>query len=241
MEFGLLDGGGDGEHNGVGFVDIFEIYATQDAFFFGMDAFSRVVGIGWLIGVKPVVSVVAMSCVMFVELRMNYTSCSHATCPQWPLSYSGWLATYSHSFHTLRTAIAPSIPKLNFTCMAVASNIMAYVIPISFHLSYGCQASEMWSEPGNVWNIHSKFVLLLFLHWMLTFWKFGKWGQYKIKLQLLARAMWEMLSSGRVHWSWVDYLECWGYWVQKGENCSCRKVKCAFHRIKGQMCFPQDN
>ena len=36
MDFGLLDGGEGGEHNRFGFVEIFEISATQDAFAFGM-------------------------------------------------------------------------------------------------------------------------------------------------------------------------------------------------------------
>ena len=36
MEFGLCDGGEDGEyHAGVGFVKIFHMFAMQDGFFYG--------------------------------------------------------------------------------------------------------------------------------------------------------------------------------------------------------------
>ena len=43
MEFGLLDGVDGGEqHNGVGFVEISEVFATQDEFSFGMESFDRV-------------------------------------------------------------------------------------------------------------------------------------------------------------------------------------------------------
>ena len=30
MKFGLLDGGGDGEHTGASFVEIYKTFATQD-------------------------------------------------------------------------------------------------------------------------------------------------------------------------------------------------------------------
>ena len=44
MEFCSLDGGKDGEHSVVSFVEIFIIYAfaTQETFFFGMEQFERV-------------------------------------------------------------------------------------------------------------------------------------------------------------------------------------------------------
>ena len=34
-KFGLHDGGDDGEHNGVGILEVSEIFEAQDAFFFG--------------------------------------------------------------------------------------------------------------------------------------------------------------------------------------------------------------
>ena len=37
MEFGLSDGGHDGEYNGIDFLVIFEIFATRDLFFFGTE------------------------------------------------------------------------------------------------------------------------------------------------------------------------------------------------------------
>ncbi len=37
MAFGLLDGRDDGEHNGVGLVDISKLFATQDDFILGDD------------------------------------------------------------------------------------------------------------------------------------------------------------------------------------------------------------
>ena len=39
--FGLFDGGDDGEHNDVGFVEVTEIFLTQNAFFFGTESFDR--------------------------------------------------------------------------------------------------------------------------------------------------------------------------------------------------------
>ena len=41
IKLGWLDGG-DGEHNGVGFIDISETFETQDAFFFGREPFAWV-------------------------------------------------------------------------------------------------------------------------------------------------------------------------------------------------------
>ena len=42
MESSSLDGGDDGEHNGVDFVEISTIFATQGAFFFGTELFNRI-------------------------------------------------------------------------------------------------------------------------------------------------------------------------------------------------------
>ena len=42
MEFGSLDGGEDGEHNGVDFVEISKMSAMQDAFFIETEPFDRV-------------------------------------------------------------------------------------------------------------------------------------------------------------------------------------------------------
>ncbi len=42
MEFGSLDGGENGEHSGVGRVEISKIFAMQDVFFFGMASFDNV-------------------------------------------------------------------------------------------------------------------------------------------------------------------------------------------------------
>ena len=39
MEFGLHDGGDDGEYNGVGFVEISDISATQDDFVYWAASF----------------------------------------------------------------------------------------------------------------------------------------------------------------------------------------------------------
>ena len=36
MKFSSLNGGEDGEYNGIGFIEIVKICATQDTFFFGM-------------------------------------------------------------------------------------------------------------------------------------------------------------------------------------------------------------
>ena len=41
MEYGLLDGGEDGEHNGLGFCVISRTFAMQDAIFFGTKLFDR--------------------------------------------------------------------------------------------------------------------------------------------------------------------------------------------------------
>ena len=42
MEFGSLDGGDVGEHNGVGFMRMFRIFGMEVAFFFGMESFDTV-------------------------------------------------------------------------------------------------------------------------------------------------------------------------------------------------------
>ena len=42
MEFGQLDGGDDGEHSGVSFVEISRIFATQDALFYGVELVDEV-------------------------------------------------------------------------------------------------------------------------------------------------------------------------------------------------------
>ena len=42
MKFDLCDGGEDGEHIGVGFVAISEIFVVQVAFIFGIISFDRV-------------------------------------------------------------------------------------------------------------------------------------------------------------------------------------------------------
>ena len=42
MGVGLFDCGDDDEHNGVGFVEISNLFATQDEFFLGMELFDRV-------------------------------------------------------------------------------------------------------------------------------------------------------------------------------------------------------
>ena len=42
MELGLFDGGEDVEHGGVGFVDIFEIFAIEKAFLFRTEPFGGV-------------------------------------------------------------------------------------------------------------------------------------------------------------------------------------------------------
>ncbi len=42
MEFGSIVGGDDGEHSNVGFVEISEIHAPQDAFFFETEPIDRV-------------------------------------------------------------------------------------------------------------------------------------------------------------------------------------------------------
>ena len=39
--FGSLDGGEDGEYNGVGFVEISEIFVSQDAILFGREPLDR--------------------------------------------------------------------------------------------------------------------------------------------------------------------------------------------------------
>ena len=39
MESGTFDGADDCEHTGLGFVDTFEIFAMQDAFFLGLTWF----------------------------------------------------------------------------------------------------------------------------------------------------------------------------------------------------------
>ena len=36
VSVGSFDGRKDGKHNGIGFVEIYKIHVTQDAFFFGM-------------------------------------------------------------------------------------------------------------------------------------------------------------------------------------------------------------
>ena len=41
MDFCSLDGGENGEHNGVGFVEISQIFAMKDVFFFETDASNR--------------------------------------------------------------------------------------------------------------------------------------------------------------------------------------------------------
>ena len=42
VEFELFEGGGVGEHNGVGLVQIFKIFATQNDFFHGAMPFVRI-------------------------------------------------------------------------------------------------------------------------------------------------------------------------------------------------------
>ena len=42
MESGSSDGGEDNEHNSVGFVKIFKIFARQGVFWFGIEAFDVV-------------------------------------------------------------------------------------------------------------------------------------------------------------------------------------------------------
>ena len=42
MEFSSLEGGNDGDHNGVSFVETSEIIATQKAFFVWTESFERV-------------------------------------------------------------------------------------------------------------------------------------------------------------------------------------------------------
>ena len=46
MELGLLDGGGDEEHSGVGFVEILEIFAREHAIFFGIESLERGYSLG---------------------------------------------------------------------------------------------------------------------------------------------------------------------------------------------------
>ena len=41
MGFGLSEGVEDGEYNGVGFVGVYEICATQDVYFFGKITFNE--------------------------------------------------------------------------------------------------------------------------------------------------------------------------------------------------------
>ena len=41
MEFGSLDDGGNDEDNGVGFLEISEIFVRQDSFFFKTESFDR--------------------------------------------------------------------------------------------------------------------------------------------------------------------------------------------------------
>ena len=41
MEFGSLDGGEDDEYISAGFVEILEIFVTQNGFFFGMKSFDN--------------------------------------------------------------------------------------------------------------------------------------------------------------------------------------------------------
>ena len=42
MQFGSVDGGEDGKHNDVCFVEIFKIFTRQDVYFFGMESSDRV-------------------------------------------------------------------------------------------------------------------------------------------------------------------------------------------------------
>ena len=42
MEFGWLDGGNDGEHDGVGFFEISKIFVARDEFFFETEPFELV-------------------------------------------------------------------------------------------------------------------------------------------------------------------------------------------------------
>ena len=42
MKFVWLDGGVDDEYNSVGFVELFKIFAMQDAMFFVRESFNRV-------------------------------------------------------------------------------------------------------------------------------------------------------------------------------------------------------
>ena len=42
MECSLLDGGDYGEHTGIGFVEVYKTYPTQDAFFVGTILFDGV-------------------------------------------------------------------------------------------------------------------------------------------------------------------------------------------------------
>ena len=43
MEFGSFDGGKDGEHYGFGFVEIYEIFAMQDAFIYETEPIDRAI------------------------------------------------------------------------------------------------------------------------------------------------------------------------------------------------------
>ena len=52
-EVGLCDDGEDGEHNGVGFVGISEIFVAQNAFFFGVESFDGLYSALWLVSVSP--------------------------------------------------------------------------------------------------------------------------------------------------------------------------------------------
>ena len=42
MKFGWFDGRNDGEFNGVGFVEISEIFVTQDTFLIGWESFDKI-------------------------------------------------------------------------------------------------------------------------------------------------------------------------------------------------------
>ena len=46
MKFGLLDGGKDADHNGVGCMEISKIFATHDALFFGTKPFPKFTRLG---------------------------------------------------------------------------------------------------------------------------------------------------------------------------------------------------
>ena len=53
LEFGSFDGGGDDDYTGVGLVEISEIFAMQNAFFFGIEQFTSTVCLKCKIRASP--------------------------------------------------------------------------------------------------------------------------------------------------------------------------------------------